>query len=51
VVCIGCRETCIMPSDHPGLSDWEAHCEHRMMTGGEWLKIDKKGRVVARVPE
>lgn len=46
VVCLGCRQTCIVPSDGQADSD----CEHRTMTGGEWFKINKAGRVVARVP-
>jgi len=47
VVCIGCREICIMP-DHPR-AESDIDCEHHMLTGGRWLKIDKAGRVVAKV--
>jgi hypothetical protein len=46
VVCMGCRETCAM-SGHPQA---DTDCEHYVMTGGEWFKINKAGRVVARVP-
>ena len=49
LVCMGCHETCIMPSDATAHS--EDDCEHRTMTGGEWFKINKAGRVIARVPE
>jgi hypothetical protein len=49
VVCIGCRETCVEPTHKP--AHWDAaHCEHFTMTGGEWFKINKRGRVVARLP-
>jgi len=47
VVCIGCRETCAM-SDPP-IANSDADCEHHIITGGEWFKINKAGRVVARV--
>lgn len=46
VVCIGCRETCAM-TDHPR-ADRNVDCEHYILTGGEWFKINKAGRVVAR---
>jgi hypothetical protein len=46
VVCIGCRETCAM-TDHPR-ADCNVDCEHYILTGGEWFKINKTGRVVAR---
>jgi hypothetical protein len=49
IVCMGCRETCIMPSD--AMAHSENDCEHRTVTGGAWLKINKAGRVVARVPD
>jgi hypothetical protein len=49
VVCIGCREACIMPDDPTG--NLESDCEHRTMTGGEWLKINKAGRVVAKASQ
>ena len=47
VVCIGCREACIMPDNPTG--DLESDCEYRTMTGGQWFKINKAGHVVARV--
>lgn len=43
-----CRETCIMPDDPTG--NLESDCEYRTMTGGEWFKIDKAGRIVAKLP-
>ena len=46
VVCIGCRETCAM-SDQPRADN--VNCEHHILTGGEWFKIDKAGRVMAKV--
>ena len=46
VVCLGCRETCA--ASVPPESRLDV-CEHHVMTGGEWLKIDKAGRVVAKV--
>jgi len=45
VVCLDCRETCIVPSD----GKVDPDCEHRTMTGGKWFKINKASRVVARV--
>ena len=47
VVCIVCRETCVM-SDHPKANS-DADCEHHIMMGGHWFKINKAGCVVARV--
>lgn len=47
VVCIGCRETCAIP-DHLR-ADSNVDCEHHIVTGGEWFKINKADRVVARV--
>ncbi|HXZ81231.1 MAG TPA: WG repeat-containing protein [Terriglobales bacterium] len=46
-VCIGCREVCVKP-DNMG-ADSDGDCEHHTVTGGEWFKINKLGRVVARV--
>ena len=46
VVCVGCRETCIVPSD----GGVDPDCEHRTITGGKWFKIDKTGHVVGKVP-
>jgi hypothetical protein len=46
VVCVGCRETCIVPSG----GGVDPDCEHRTITGGDWFKIDKAGRAVASVP-
>jgi hypothetical protein len=47
VVCLGCRETCAVSNPPESRLDV---CEHHIMTGGEWFKINKAGRVVARVP-
>jgi hypothetical protein len=47
-VCLGCRETCAM--SNPPQSRHDVECEHHIMTGGEWFKINKAGRVGARVP-
>ena len=47
VVCIGCRESCAMTDPLESRLDV---CEHHIMTGGEWLKINKAGRAIARVP-
>ena len=44
-VCIGCHETCVKPDNMEADPD----CEHTMVTGGEWFKINRAGRVVARV--
>jgi len=49
IVCIGCRETCVVP-DNPPHAGTDLDCEHHVMTGGQWFKIDKAGRVMARVP-
>jgi hypothetical protein len=46
MVCVGCRETCIVSSD----GSVDPDCEHRALKGGDWFKINKAGRVVARVP-
>ena len=40
-VCIGCSETCVI-ADHPHAGA-ELDCDHHVMTGGEWFKIDKAG--------
>ena len=47
VVCLGCRETCAATGPPESRLDV---CEHNIMTGGEWFKINKAGRVVTRVP-
>lgn len=47
VLCMGCRETCVM-SDRPR-ANLDDDCEHHILTGGDWFKINKAGRVVARV--
>jgi len=47
VVCLGCGETCA--SSNPPESRLDV-CEHHIMTGGEWFKIDQAGRVVEKVP-
>lgn len=47
-VCIGCRETCEHPSNMA--TDSHVDCEHRIVTGGDWFKINKVGRVLARIP-
>lgn len=49
VVCIGCREICAI-SDH-SRAESDMDCEHHMLTGGQWFKINKAGRVVARVSQ
>jgi hypothetical protein len=48
-VCIGCREACVHPSNVA--ADSPVDCEHRIVTGGDWFKINKAGRVVARIPQ
>jgi hypothetical protein len=48
IVCIGCRETCVIPDNSPHTGA-DLDCEHHDMTGGQWFKIDKAGRVMARV--
>jgi hypothetical protein len=48
-VCIGCREACAHQSN--GAADSLVDCEHRIVTGGDWFKINKAGRVVARIPQ
>jgi hypothetical protein len=45
---MGCHETCVQPDGMGAVSDVE--CEHHTMTGGEWFKVNKAGRVVARLP-
>lgn len=47
VVCIDCHETCVMSDQPTPHSDLD--CEHHIMTGGKWFKINRAGRVVARV--
>jgi len=47
VVCLGCREACAMSDPPESRLDV---CEHHITTGGEWFKIDKADRVVARLP-
>jgi hypothetical protein len=47
VVCLGCRETCAMSDPPESRLDV---CEHHIMTGGDWFKINKADRVVAKVP-
>ena len=46
-VCMGCRETCAKPDNMAAGSDVD--CEHHIVTGGEWFKINKTGRVVSRM--
>ena len=47
-VCVGCREACAATDPPESRLDV---CEHHVMTGGDWFKINKAGRVVARVPQ
>jgi hypothetical protein len=49
-VCNQCREKCLMPGGAVELQSLPGGCDHRVMVGGEWFKIDKKGRIVARLP-
>ena len=46
-VCMGCREICANPGGMGANSD--VGCDHHVMTGGEWFRINKTGRVVATV--
>lgn len=46
--CNHCREMCAMPGGAVELQSVPGGCDHRIMVGGEWFKIDKKGRIVAR---
>ncbi len=48
--CNHCREVCAMPGGTVELKTLPGGCDHRIMTGGEWFKIDKKGRTTARPP-
>jgi hypothetical protein len=41
-VCNHCHEMCVMPGKVVELQSMPG-CDHRIMQGGEWFKIDKKG--------
>jgi hypothetical protein len=47
--CNQCREMCAMPGGAVEVQSVAGGCDHRIMTGGKWLKIDKKGHVVAKL--
>jgi WG repeat protein len=47
-VCNHCREMCAMPGGAVELQSAPG-CDHRIMVGGEWFQIDKKGRIMARL--
>jgi hypothetical protein len=48
-VCNHCREMCVMPGRAVELESMPDGCDHRIMQGGEWFKINKKGQIVARL--
>jgi hypothetical protein len=48
-VCYHCREMCAMPGRAAELESMPGGCDHHIMVGGQWFKMDKKGRVVARL--
>lgn len=47
--CHGCREQCAMPGGTVPLESTPHGCEHHVWTGGDWVKIDRKGHIVARL--
>ena len=49
-VCNRCQAMCATPGGVVEERSLPHGCEHSFMAGGEWFKIDKKGRVVARLP-
>jgi hypothetical protein len=48
-VCNQCREMCAMPGGAVEMQSVPGGCDHSVMVGGSWFKIDKKGRIVARL--
>jgi WG containing repeat len=48
-VCNGCREVCAMPGHTVELQSVPGGCDHRVMVGGKWFRIDATGRVVAKL--
>ena len=44
--CNECHEECANPG---GVAPHQPGCDHRIMTGGKWFKINKKGRIVAKL--
>jgi hypothetical protein len=48
-VCNQCREMCAMPGGAVEVQSVSGGCDHRIMVGGEWFKIDRKGHVAARL--
>lgn len=47
--CNHCRAMCGTPHGAVEERSLPGGCEHRFMAGGEWFKIDKKGRIVERL--
>ena len=49
-VCNKCRKMCIMSDSKMVDADSvPGGCDHWMMVGGEWFKLNKKGRIVSRL--
>ena len=49
-VCNKCRKTCLLSDSKMVDADsMPGGCDHWMMTGGEWFKVNKKGRIVSRL--
>jgi hypothetical protein len=48
-VCNGCREMCALPGGPVEIASVEGGCDHTTIVGGEWLRIDKRGRVVEKL--
>jgi len=49
-VCNECREMCMMPGGAVEIQSVAGGCDHRIRVGGDWFKVDKKGRVVTKLP-
>jgi hypothetical protein len=48
-VCNGCREMCSQPGGAVEIGWARGGCDHTVMMGGEWFKIDKQGNVVEKL--
>lgn len=47
-VCDGCRERCATPGGIVEIESLSGGCDHHVMDGGKWFKIDKTGRVILK---
>ena len=48
-VCNGCHVMCAQPGGAVPIGSVRGGCDHTVMVGGEWFKIDKKGDVVEKL--